>query len=321
MVRSIFSLVVLVACCSVSAKSDIELSPGAGSFVIAGGLGAEKKAIDVHYYRPAAFTASSDIVIVLPGGGRNGDDYRDKWVKSAEKYNLLILSPSYSKKDYPGPNNYNLGRSIRWSDSRFYNPMQIRKNMTEWIYRDFDRLFLAVKESVQSKKTYYDLFGHSAGGQIAHRMALFYPQNRARHIVAANAGWYTEANWESSFPYGLKESPLEAKGMDKAFKNKLVVFLGEKDDEHETRGHLRTTEEANLQGNSRVARGHYFYHNAQQEAASRNMKFAWKLAVVPNVGHSSTKMSEAAAEYLYGDPLIFGAKYVPSDFNKNHVSR
>ena len=50
------------------------------------------KSIIVHYYLPDQFSDSSSVVMVLPGAGRNGDDYRDAWIESAKKYSLLVLS-------------------------------------------------------------------------------------------------------------------------------------------------------------------------------------------------------------------------------------
>src|SRR5271155_4121645 len=41
-----------------------------------------------------------------------------------------------------------------------------------------------------TSKTYY-LYGHSAGGQFAHRLVLFMPNARYQRVVAANPGYYT----------------------------------------------------------------------------------------------------------------------------------
>lgn len=47
------------------------------------------------------------------------------------------------------------------------------------------------------------MFGHSAGGQILHRTALFRPRLKARRIVAANAGFYTFSDRSEAVPPGL----------------------------------------------------------------------------------------------------------------------
>ena len=84
-----------------------------------------------------------------------------------------------------------------------------------------------------------------------------------------------------------------------AFASNLVVFLGELDDENETRGDLVRTPEVDVQGISRIARGRHFYAMAEKTAQALGIELNWKLEVVPGVGHDLQQMSDAAAEYLY----------------------
>ncbi|NQZ90274.1 MAG: hypothetical protein HRT54_22140 [Colwellia sp.] len=89
--------------------------------------------------------------------------------------------------------------------------------------------------------------------------------------------------------------------MQQSLAKKLVVFLGEFDNKNETRGDLRKEPEINKQGTGRLERGKYFYQTAQLTSKKLAVKLSWQLVTVPDAGHSSTKMSIAAAEYLYGD--------------------
>lgn len=237
----------------------------------------------------------------MPGGGRNGDGYRDKWIKSAEKYNILILSPSYSDENYPGFQNYNLGGTVLTNSSMKVGEIEYSQDPEKWIFNDFDRLFEIVKDAVGSTEETYDIFGHSAGGQIVHRFILFHPDSKVNRALAANSGWYTTVDFEMNFPYGLKESPVTQEELVSSMKKNLVVFLGALDDENETNGHLRTGKEVNKQGPGRVQRGSYFFRTAQAEAQGLNYDFNWQKYIVPSVGHSSTKMSAAAAKYLYSE--------------------
>ena len=147
----------------------------------------------------------------------------------------------------------------------------------------------------------YDMFGHSAGGQVLHRLTLFHPQSKADRLLAGNSGWYTVPTFSDTFPYGLENSTATAEQTVKALQANLVVFLGELDDETETRGDLVRTPEVDVQGISRFQRGQYFFRKAMETAQQLNAKFNWQLKVVPNVGHDVQRMSEAAAEYLYSD--------------------
>lgn len=121
------------------------------------------------------------------------------------------------------------------------------------------------------------MFGHSAGGQILHRLTLFNPDNKANRILASNSGWYTIPSDDDKFPYGLKGITVTDKKTEKTFKTNLVVFLGKEDDENETRGHLVRSPETDQQGTHRLARGKYFYHKSKVLADSLETEFNWKL--------------------------------------------
>jgi len=66
-----------------------------------------------------------------------------------------------------------------------------------------DRLFDHVRDATGSPIQRYDFFGHSAGGQFAHRFVMFLPSAKTRVIISANSGWHTFPTVEPPFPYGL----------------------------------------------------------------------------------------------------------------------
>lgn len=277
--------------------SNKQISSGSGSFFMSGGFKHEKDSIEVHYYKPEDYQPHFSIILVLPGGGRNGDTYRDTWIKLAEEYNLLVLSPSYSRDHYPRTADYNLGRLAK--SSLIAGPSRNSNAEEAWIFDDFDRIFDRAAQMVGSTEKGYDIFGHSAGGQIAHRLALFNPNSKANRIVAANSGWYTLPSFNNKFPYGLKKVALTDENLTKSFSSKLILLLGELDNENETRGHLRKTKQAKAQGSGRFARGMFFYETAVDESKRLGCDFQWKKEIVKGVGHSYKKMGLAAARYLY----------------------
>ncbi len=281
----------------------VTIETGSGSFVIAGGKEHPDKTIEVYYHKPMAFNSDTQVLFVIPGAGRNGWSYRDAWKEASEQYNLLILSPSYSEQDYPEFWSYNLAGMI--SDvvinerRTAINSYQIVHNEDAWIYSDFDRIFDEVVNTLSLQAKTYDMFGHSAGGQVLHRFSLFNPTNKANRILAGNSGWYTVPDCSQDFPYGLKQAPIAEESLAKSFQQKLTVFLGEKDDQNETRGHLVRNDVIDKQGTYRLARGKYFYQKAKQYAEDKGYDFNWNITVVPGVGHNYRAMSEAAADYLY----------------------
>jgi len=292
----------------------IQINEGSGSFIINGGIGHEDDLITIHYHKPSNMTSKSKILIVIPGSGRNGDGYRDSWIETSEKHSVLILSPSYAEKDY-NYGDYHLGGMVKDIDPRKgftykKNSNQVildedivefalNKDSSQWIYHDFDRIFKIVKDVVQSKQKQYDMFGHSAGGQVLHRFALIYPNSKADRILASNAGSYTTSDVDTSFPFGLKNIDVSNKSLKKAFKKNLVVFLGELDNADENGGLLLRSKTVDKQGTHRLARGTHFYNQGMETAQSLNTKSNWKLKIIPGVGHSQRKMAKAAAKYLY----------------------
>ncbi len=296
--------------------NQIDIQEGSGYILIEGGIGNKDKTIKVFYHKPQNFSPSSRVLMVIPGAGRNGDSYRNAWIEASEKYSLLILSPMYPKNEYGFEDyhlcglitNSNLKNSIEYVDhtnivrlneDKFkykFNP-----NSNEWIFNDFDRMFDLTTKALNSKQESYDIFGHSAGGHILHRLALFHKTSKADRIVASNPSFYTIPSNKTDFPFGLKHAPIEQTFLTSAFTKKLIVFLGELDNESETGGTFLHSKSANEQGLHRLERGTYFFKESEAIAKELDLNFNWDLVIIPNVGHNHRKMGAAAANYLYGE--------------------
>jgi len=299
---------------SLGIDNDINIQSGSGSFFIVGGAGNEEKTIEVHYHKPENFTSNSEILLVIPGAGRNGDTYRDSWVEESENHSILILSPMY-QEEYYDFNAYHLGGLIE--NSNLYDCIQrvegtnkveldedkltfeLNPNTNEWLFNDFDRIFDTAVEILNSNQTTYNLFGHSAGGHILHRFALFQEQSKADNILASNASFYTLPNFDDPYPFGLKDTLIDEALLKIAFRKKLVVLLGELDNENETGGNFLQSKSANIQGHHRLERGKFFFNEAKKMATKLNTEFNWELKIIPDVGHNHKLMGNAAEEYLY----------------------
>ncbi len=298
----------------VTAQNNIEINKGSGSFIISGGKGFENVDLTVYYHKPKNFSTSTKVLLVIPGSGRNGDSYRDSWIQASEKHNVLILSPSYPEKNY-NYGGYHLGNMITvldlskgfrykkgtnqvWMDETVAE-FNFNSNPRVWIYSDFDRIFSVAKKSLKFKATKYDMFGHSAGGQILHRYTIFYPNSKADRILASNAGSYTPTEYQTIYPFGIKNTNTKKRSLKKSFRKKLTIFLGELDNADENGGKILRSKTVDIQGTHRLARGTYFYKHSLQTAKDLGYKYNWKLKVIPGIGHSQRKMAKAAAKYLY----------------------
>lgn len=294
--------------------NDITIATGSGAFLIEGGASKKEKTIKVYYHKPENFSKDSQVLLVIPGAGRNGDSYRDTWVAASEKHSVLILSPQYPEADY-GFGDYHLGGLTQdlnlEGNIEFVENSNIAKlnedkvvfefnsDSSTWIFNDFDRIFDLVKEKLDLTINTYDLFGHSASGHILHRMALFQSNSKVDRILASNASFYTISNFEDTYPFGLKNTNLNEEALKVAFTKNLIVFLGEQDNESETRGTFLRSMTADKQGLHRLARGNHFFETAKAKALELNTEFNWQLIIISNVGHDQEKMGMAAANLLY----------------------
>jgi len=295
-------------------SSQIQINEGSGNFLINDSRDSSKE-IRIFYYKPKSFSKDSKILMVIPGAGRNGDDYRDSWIEASEKYDVLILSPSfnelyYSFEDYhlggiSGPSNLMQHVSmventnkVKLEEGNLEFPMI--HDSEKWLFVAFDRIFDLAIATLGSNQTTYDLFGHSAGGHVLHRMGLFYHSDKVNRILASNASFYTLTSTAYSFPFGIGETALTREDLCKSFQNQLVVFLGEEDNANETGGTFLISESADKQGSHRFERGKYFFEQAKKRAQELENSFNWTLEVVPGVGHNYSKMGLAASKYLYG---------------------
>lgn len=309
---SFFLIIVTNASAQIEAK--IHIKNGSGSFMLSGGLGHEHDSIKVYYRKPQNYTKQSQILIVIPGSGRNGDSYRDSWIEASEKHSILIISPAYSKEKYPF-GDYHLGGVLK--DLNLYEcvtykegsnnvildeekfSFRINPKKSEWLFNDFDRLFEHVIIAVGSSQKKYDIFGHSAGGQILHRFVLFFPNSKANRILASNSGSYTIPDLNLDIPFGMNNINFTQENLKYSFKKKLVLFIGELDNENEKRGHLLRSLTNDKHGLHRLERAKYFYKKGDEISSKMKEEFNWKLHIVPNIGHNQRKMAKAAAKYLY----------------------
>ena len=294
--------------------NEVTIKTGSGVFLMEGGQGKKEKSIKVYYHQPKNYTKNSKVLIVLPGAGRNGDSYRDAWVEIAKKHSVLVLSPMYSERDYPFEA-YHLGGLIKDSNIRetvefvagtniarlneTAFKFDLNKDRSDWLFNDLDRLFNLVTDHIKTDQTQYDVFGHSAGGQILHRLAIFYPSSKVNQIIAANAGFYTLPDLETTLPFGVKNTTIDTQNLQLSFTKNLTLLIGELDNEQEQGGTLLRSVSADKQGIHRLARGQFFYDFSKNVAEEMKANYNWKIKMVPNVGHDHEKMGKAAARLLY----------------------
>lgn len=287
------------------------LAAGAGDFELAGGPGREARRITVHYYLPDDSRPPTRILLVVPGAGRNSYEYRNEWLDFARDNDALVAALGYPEEYYDFAA-YQMGgviENLKFDNMRsepsgavYLNDddiaFDVNPNREDWLFGDFDRLFEFLKVATGSTAETYDLFGHSAGAQILHRLVLFHPRSRAGDIVAANAGFYTLPHMNEPLPAGISGLGIAADSLVDSYAAKLTLLLGENDDSDDAGGTLLHTPIIDRQGLGRLSRGRSFFRIGQEQARELRAEFCWRIETVPGVGHDFRAMSRAAARLL-----------------------
>jgi hypothetical protein len=249
------------------------------------------RAITVHFHKPERWTPDDPVLMVLHGRKRNGGDYRDYFVREAKRRGVLLIAPEFAESVYPHPYAYNYAGM---SDAN--GNLAPRE---QWLFPVFDAIFCDARARFGARREKFFLFGHSAGGQLVHRLATFGWLPSIESAIAANSGAYVMPLRDEAFPFGIGGTSITDAHLRELFSRPMVLLLGDLDVDPKDE-HLPREPEAMRQGPYRFARGYHYYGSAQREAARLGVPLAWRLAIAPGVAHSGYDMAPHAARELFG---------------------
>ena len=268
---------------------------GTGNFTYTNYTPFKDKPIDCYYHIPVNASATSPILVVFHGGGRDAEVMRDFLIDKANQKGFIVLAPEFSDRYFPGGDGYNLANIFIDGD----NPSPSTLNLEEiWTFSVVDSLFRDFKKEIGNVSSTYDMVGFSAGAQIVHRYLIYNTTANYNRVVAASAGWYTVPDNAIDFPYGLKISPQEGEDLSSLFAKQTYIIVGEEDVDPNTAA-LRHTPEADAQGLQRVQRAQHFYQESRDIAVANAHPINWIYKTVPNTGHDGEAMLNYAADLLY----------------------
>ena len=268
-----------------------DISIGEGMFI----LSFNNFDIEVFYYVPESYTASSKVVFALHGGSRDAEGIRNNMIQKSIDYNFILIAPKFSSSNFSLGDGYNLGNVYVDGD----NPSTSTLNdENEWSFSIIEPLFDSVKSSLSLESEKYNLFGFSAGAQFVHRFIQFKPDARFDKVVAGAAGWYTVPDNSIPFPYGYDNSILISTNLSNLLSSDLHIQVGALDNNPNSAG-LRHNEYADAQGLNRVTRAVHFFETGQNIAESSNYNFNWSLHIIQGAGHNLIPNAENACDLMF----------------------
>ena len=268
-----------------------EIGIGSGTFIFS----FNNVDVEVFYYVPASYTASSKIVFALHGGSRDAEGVRNNMIQKSIEYNFVLIAPKFSSQNFSLGDGYNLGNVYEDGD----NPSTSTLNdEEEWSFSIIEPLFDSVVSSLSLIEEKYNLFGFSAGAQFVHRFIQFKPNARFNKVVAGAAGWYTVPDNNIPFPYGLDNSILTNTNLGNLLSKDLYIQVGALDNDPNSVG-LRHNEYADAQGLNRVTRAVHFFENGQNIADSSNYNLNWSLHIIQGAGHNLIPNADNACDLMF----------------------
>ena len=298
MFKKVSILLVFITVISVAQNLN---SNSTGSFTYTPSGPLSDQPVEVYYHIPSGNISTMPIIFSFHGAGRNADNYRDFWINMADENSFIVIAPEFSSDNYPGlGDNYLMGNVFDDGD----NPSPESRNPeNEWTFSVIEPLFDYIKADISGNQTSYKAWGHSGGSQFLHRFLFFIPDSRLEVAVCSNAGWYTVPELGVSFPYGLENSELPESNISHAFATKLIVHLGESDNNEDASGLRHNSVVDNQQGLNRFVRGNYFFNTSEDEAEDMDVVFNWQINMVPNVGHNAQLMANDALPHILSSSL------------------
>lgn len=242
--------------------------------------------VRTYIYVPETLSPKTRIIMVMHGLSRNADVYILSWERWAGKNDYIVIAPNFDNKNWKGSRKYNLGN--------IFTSKQLLKRRAKWSFQVVADIHKETKKGFGLEKEYFDIFGHSAGGQFVHRFMFLMVATPVRVAFSANSGWYTLPDLNVKYPYGYKHKKFSFTEKDLLNYTKRNVFILR--GTHDTRrtSNLRQTEEADAQGENRYKRAKYMF----KKILEINPKTNWRLFDAPRIGHSQKGMAAAAQVIL-----------------------
>jgi pimeloyl-ACP methyl ester carboxylesterase len=251
---------------------------------------AGKPELKYFLYIPTTTSASGAMLVSVHGISRNAREHADLLAPLAEQYGVVLVTPSFSRRDFP--DYQRLGR----------------QGMGQRADHALQNMIAEAGHLSGADNRKICLFGYSGGGQFAHRYAMAYPESVRRMVIGA-AGWYTYPDDACRFPYGI--APVHRlTGVTFRAENFLqipaLVLVGQWDIKSDP-GLNRSARIERRQGHTRLERGRRWVDAMNRAAAAAGLDTPYTFRVMAGCDHDFINsmqqggMGRYIFRYLFGD--------------------
>lgn len=240
------------------------------------------KDVTVFTYRPKGYDpATGKLLIVFHGTLRNADTYRDSAIPIADRQQVLVAAPRFTREEFPS-SAYQRGNLLERNGEA--------KRKEDWTWQLVTPIVEELRKRAGRDDQPFSLIGHSAGGQFLIRLSAF-TDIPAERIVVANAGSQLFPSLELPYPYGFGGLPEELRSeevLKRYLERPITFYQGTADTVQDQ--YFDKSGTAMKQGESRLQRGHNVFQAGQKLAEEKGWEFRWKLVEAPDVAHSAKAM-------------------------------
>ncbi|WP_157209914.1 hypothetical protein [Marinimicrobium agarilyticum] len=220
--------------------------------------------------------------------------YISRWVKYAEKYELLLIAPVFDT-----PRFGNLGGGYGGYRNLFGKYIAADEFVNKLVNR------YSVRTTSGSKRFY--LYGHSAGGQFVNRYVVTHPDNIIHAVVSA-AGRYSYPTKSSKWPYGAgnlfkaitwKDGSRSRVAITRSLRNyalaagKVSIVIGSEDTKRQPKRPAHS-------GNTRIEIANSWAREMNRNSKRYGLEGAVNVNVIKGIGHSSSALTPYCANVLFG---------------------
>ena len=158
----------------------------------------------IFYSTPDLIDEDTVIIFIMHGASRSAEKYINDWLPLAEKRNVVLIAPEFSKAAFPEYSYLMMSN----------NKGKILQDQSLYLTDTLGLLFDYFKARFKLSTSTFRLYGHSGGSQFVHRYLLLSNETRIDKAAMANAGFYTFVDDKIPYPFGIKNMNISSERIE-----------------------------------------------------------------------------------------------------------